>query len=63
MRSIVRRDTGESYEAFVRQLAEASGVPTPTRADLGAVRPETQEEDEQQGVDESPRPGREDHDK
>ena len=34
MRSIVRRDTGESYEAFVRQLAEASGVPTPTRADL-----------------------------
>ena len=34
MRSIVRRDTGESYEAFVRQLVEASGVPTPTRADL-----------------------------
>ena len=34
MRSIVRRDMGESYAAFVRQLAEVSGVPTPTRADL-----------------------------
>ena len=28
------RDTGESYEAFIRGLAEASGVETPTRADL-----------------------------
>ena len=34
MRSIVRRDTGEGYEAFVKRLAEASGVETPTRADL-----------------------------
>ena len=34
MRSIERRDTGESYEAFIRRLAEASGVETPTRADL-----------------------------
>ena len=33
MRSIERRDTGESYEAFLRRLAEASGVETPTRAD------------------------------
>ena len=33
MRSIERRDTGESYEAFVRQLAKASGA-TPTRAEL-----------------------------
>ena len=31
MRSIERRDTGESYEAFIRRLAEASGVETPTR--------------------------------
>ena len=35
MRSIERRDTGESYEAFVRRLAEASGIATPTRAELG----------------------------
>ena len=34
MRSIERRDTGESYEAFIRRLAEASGVETPTRAEL-----------------------------
>ena len=34
MRSIERRDTGESYEAFIRRLAEASGVETPTRVDL-----------------------------
>ena len=25
---------GESHEAFIRRLAEASGVETPTRADL-----------------------------
>ena len=34
MRSIERRDTGESHEAFVRRLAEASGIATPTRAEL-----------------------------
>ena len=31
MRSIVRRDTGESYEEFLRGLAKASGIETPTR--------------------------------
>ncbi len=34
MRSIERRDTGESYEAFVQRLAEASGIATPTPAEL-----------------------------
>ena len=34
MRSLVRRDTGKDYETFVRGLAEASGVPTPTREEL-----------------------------
>ena len=34
MRSIERRDTEESYEEFVRRLAEASGIETPTRAEL-----------------------------
>ena len=34
MRSIVRRDTGKDYETFVRGLAEASGVETPTREEL-----------------------------
>ena len=34
LRSIVRRDTGEDYTAFLTRLAEASGIPTPTRAEL-----------------------------
>ncbi len=34
MRSIVRRDTGETYEQFLRRLAEASAVKTPTREAL-----------------------------
>jgi len=37
MRSIVRRDSGESYEAFLTQLAKASGIGTPTRADLARL--------------------------
>ena len=32
MRSIVRRDTGESYQAFLAGLAKASGIETPTRS-------------------------------
>ncbi len=34
MKSIVRRDTGESYQDFLRRLAEESGEATPTRAEL-----------------------------
>ena len=34
MRSIVRRETGESYEEFLRGLAKASGLATPTREQL-----------------------------
>ena len=34
MRSVARRDTGESDDAFVTGLAEASGLSTPTRAEL-----------------------------
>jgi len=34
MRSIVRRDTGESYEEFLRGLAKASGIATLTREEL-----------------------------
>jgi transposase len=37
MRSIVRRDTGESYNEFLTQLAKASGVATPTREDLARL--------------------------
>ena len=37
MRTIVRRDTGESYEEFLIGLAKASGIATPTRADLARM--------------------------
>lgn len=37
MRSIVRRDTGESYEEFLRGLAKASGIETPTREELARL--------------------------
>ena len=37
LRSIVRRDTGDGYETFLRGLAEASGLSTPTRAELARV--------------------------
>ena len=37
MRSIVRRDNGESYEEFLKGLARASGITTPTREDLARV--------------------------
>jgi transposase len=37
LRSIVRRDTGESYEAFLTGLAQASGIETPTREDLARL--------------------------
>src|SRR5256885_10087449 len=37
MRSIVRRDTGESYTEFLTKLAKASGIETPTQEDLARM--------------------------
>src|SRR5271169_1153576 len=37
MRSIVRKDTGESYNEFLTKLAQASGIATPTREDLARI--------------------------
>jgi transposase len=37
MRSIVRRDNGASYEEFLKDLAQQSGIETPTREDLARV--------------------------
>jgi transposase len=39
LRSIVRRDTGESYQDFLIRIAQASGIETPTRADLARIDP------------------------
>ena len=37
LRSIVRRDTNESYESFLENLAKESGIATPTRSDLAKL--------------------------
>ena len=37
LRTIVRRDTGEGYQEFLSTLAKASGIGTPTRADLARI--------------------------
>jgi transposase len=37
LRSIVRRDTEETYQEFLTRLAQASGIKTPTREDLARV--------------------------
>lgn len=37
MRSIVRRDNGESYEHFLRGLAQQSGIETPSREELARI--------------------------
>ncbi len=37
LRSVVRRDTGESYESFLKELARQSGIETPTRADIAKL--------------------------
>lgn len=37
MRTIVRRDTKQSYEEFLTELAKASGIETPTREDLARI--------------------------
>jgi transposase len=37
MRSIVRNDTGASYNDFLTQLAQASGIQTPTREELAKI--------------------------
>ena len=37
LRSIIRRDTGETYQEFLTRLAQASGIETPTRDDLAKI--------------------------
>ena len=37
LRRSVRRDSGETYQEFLTRLAQASGIETPTRADLARV--------------------------
>ena len=61
LRSIVRRDSGETYQEFLTRLAQASGIETPTRADLARLRSQTPQERPQHRVAASTRPRRAHH--
>ena len=61
MRSIVRRDTGESYQEFLTRLAQASGIETPTRAELARLDRKRKKKGSNDGVDASARSRRADH--
>jgi transposase len=37
LRSLVRRDTGEGYEDYLRKLAKESGIKNPTRSDIAKL--------------------------
>ena len=53
LRSIVRHHTGAGYETFLRGLATASGIDTPTRAGAGPDGPQAREEGVQRRLDAS----------
>jgi transposase len=59
MRSIVRWDTEGSYEEFLRGLATASGIETPTREDLARLHASARK-GRRTGVEKSSRQGRTD---
>jgi transposase len=61
LRSIVRRDSGESYQDSLTKLAQASGIETPTRAGPRADRSQAEEEGLERRLDPSARSRREDH--
>ncbi len=53
LRSIVRRDTGESYQDFLTKLAQASGIETPTPRRPGADGSAAEEEGLERRLDAS----------
>jgi transposase len=61
LRSIVRRDTGESYHDFLTKLAQASGIETPTRADLARIDRKRKKKGSNDDWTPSARSRREDH--
>src|SRR5512134_4044696 len=61
MRSIVRRDTGETYEEYLTELAQQSGIGTPTREQLARLDRKRKKKRLQPGVDEPNGPGCADH--
>ena len=61
LRHIVRRDTGESYQEFLTKLAQASGIETPTRADLARLDRKRKKKGSNNEWTSPARSGREDH--
>jgi hypothetical protein len=61
LRSIVRRDTGESYDDFLTKLAQASGIEDAGAGGPGAPRSKAEEERLERRLDASARPRRQDH--
>ena len=55
LRSIVRRDSGESYVEFLTKLAQESGIETPTRDDLARLDRKRKKKVIEPGVGESVR--------
>jgi transposase len=53
LRSIVRRDTGETYNDFLTQLAQASGIETPHAGRARQARSQAQEQRVERGLDTS----------
>jgi len=37
MKSLVRRDTGQAYDDYLRQLAQAEGIESPTKEQLARL--------------------------
>ena len=55
MRSIVRRDTGETYQEFLKRLAKASGIRTPSRQALARLDRRRKKKGLERGMEESGR--------
>src|SRR5882724_120662 len=61
LKSIVRRDNGQSYNDYLKELAKAAGIENPTREQLARLDRKRKKKRVESGVDESERSGRADH--
>ena len=61
MKSIVRRDNGQSYNEYLKELAQGGGDGEPDTGTIGAIGSEAKEEGIESGMDEPQRSGCADH--
>jgi transposase len=57
LKSIVRRDNGQSYDEYLKELAQAAGIENPTREQMARLDRKRKEEGIQSGLGKSERPG------